>query len=229
MKGLFVILAVVLLAASGATAQRAIDDFQAGDYGLGREGIAPPNVVSGTQYDPSGLHILGGQRDVTLNKLTGSTLQPYVNCVSNYEYLGDLGFSSYNSAFGCNAIWTMVYGLAGPLNANLAGSATAILVDLIDGDMYSGPRPIPLEITVVSGAGTASVTRQLIDPGTYEYPFSEFAGVDFSDVDRVEVEVVQDSAINDAVDFALGGIYVNCLGPSGTDQQTWSAVKGLYR
>jgi hypothetical protein len=230
MKALLTVFAVIIFGFGTAVAETVIDDFQVGEYGLGREGITPPCITSATLLDPSGLHIIGGQRDVSLEKFTGSTTQPYVNAMPTVEYAGFLGISTYNSAFGCNAVWTMTYGLAGDLNADLTtGNADAFLVELVSGDMYSGPRPVPLEITVVSGAGTASVTQHMIIEGTYIYLFDEFTGVDFTDVDMLIFEVVQDSAINDAVDFALGEFRASISDPTGTDEATWSAIKALYK
>jgi len=221
-------LCFVLILVSTAAQAVTIDDFQAGEYMLGREGTTPPYTVSGTQYDPTGLHILGGRRDVVLDKQSGSTTQPYCNVMA-MDYNGVFGWSTYNSSFGCNAVWTTTYGGGGDLNADLTvGGATAIFVDVISGDMYSGPRPIPLTVTVYSGTGSASVTRQLVYEETYEFPFSAFTGVDFTDVDRIVFEIVQDSNVNDAVDFALGRYYTN-EGTVGVEESSWGAIKNLYR
>lgn len=226
MKGLA--LGCILILAATAAEAVIIDDFQTGEYTLGREGTTPPYTASGTQYDPTGLHILGGRRDVTLDKQSGSTTQPYCNVMA-IEYNGVLGWSTYNSSFGCNAVWTTVYGGDGDMNADLTiGGATAIMVDVISGDMNSGPRPVPLTITVFSSTGTASVTRQLVLEDTYEFPFNAFTGVDFADVDRIEIEILQDSNVNDAVDFALGQYYTN-ESVVGVDESSWGAIKDLYR
>lgn len=226
MKGL-TLSCILILAAITAQAV-IIDDFQTGEYTLGREGTTPPYTISDTQYDPTGLHILGGRRDVVLDKQSGSTTQPYCNVMA-IEYNGIFGWSTYNSSFGCNAIWTTTYGGGGDLNADLTlGGATAIMVDVISGDMYSGPRPVPLTVTVYSGAGSASVTRNLVYEDTYEFPFNAFTGVDFDDVDRIVFEIVQDSGVNDAVDFALGQFYTN-ESAVGVEESNWGAIKGLYR
>lgn len=218
---------VLILVATAAQAI-IIDDFQTGEYTLGREGTTPPYTVSGTQFDPTGLHILGGQRDVSLDKQSGSTTQPYCNVMA-IEYNGIFGWSTYNSSFGCSAVWTSVYGGSGDMNLDLTiGGATAIMVDVISGDMYSGPRPVPLTVTVYSSAGTASVTRQLVLEDTYEFPFNAFTVVDFSDVDRIVFEIVQDSSVNDAVDFALGQFYTN-ESAVGVEESSWGVIKGLYR
>ena len=218
----------ILILCAGAAQAVIIDDFQTGEYTLGREGTTPPYSVSGTQFDPTGLHIIGGRRDVELDKQTGSTTQPYCNVMA-IDYNGVFGWSTYNSSFGCNAVWTTTYGGGGDMNADLTiGGATAILVDVISGDMYSGPRPVPLTITVYSGAGSSSVTRQLVYEDTYEFPFNAFTGVDFGDVDRIVFQIVQDSSTNDAVDFALGQFYTN-ESVVGVEESSWGTIKGLYR
>ncbi len=206
-----------------------IDDFQAGDYLLGRTGT-PPYTVSSTQFDGSGTHILGGQRDVTFQKLTGSELQPYVNVLSTVTYAGYTGISTFNSSFNCNALWTMTYGLAGDLNADLivGGLADHISVT-IEGDQDNSVpvRPIPMTITVVSGTGTATITKNMVEDGTHAFYFTEFAGVDFADVDRITFEIEQDSQLNDAVDFAIFQFYAGA-GSVPVEETSWGRVKALY-
>lgn len=224
------ILAAVTILLMGSTAASAaiIDDFQAGEYELGREGDAPPVTVGETQYDPTFEHILGGRRDVTLEKLTGSGTQPYVNV--NPSGGEGSGVATYNSDFGCNAVWTMAYGLGGPMDADLTGAdSDAVLVELIGGDLYSGPRPVPLTVAVSGGGATAEVTVELIEEGVYILPFADYPGVDFSHVDLIEVRIVQDSSINDAVDFALGYIATGSIEAVDTTRpNSWGAVKALF-
>ena len=55
------------------------------------------------------------------------------------------------------------------------------------------------------------------------------AGVDFTDVDRLEFRFEQDPATNDAVDYALSGIESVNLQAVGGDGDSWGAVKNLYR
>ena len=101
---------------------------------------------------------------------------------------------------------------------------------IIDGDQNdSDPvRPLPFTITVVSGSGTASVTKNLVADGIHSFAFSEFAGVDFTDVDRITIEFVQDSSVNDAVDFAIFQIYAGAS-PIGVENSSWGQIKELYK
>ncbi|MBC8368244.1 hypothetical protein H8E52_12630 [bacterium] len=218
---------VLLLAIPIVAIGLMIDDFQAGAYELGREGTNPPYTVSDTQYDAGGEHIIGGQRDVTFYKISGDGTQPNCNCIPDVEYAGDLGFSTYNSAFGCNAVWTTTYGLGSDLNTNMTGG-DALEVSLISGDMdNSDPqRPVALTLRVFSSAGDGSSTRDLIAEGLYSFPFADFPSVDFADVDRIEFEIVQDSDINDAIDFALGFFQTN--GAVATHDVDWTGLKKSY-
>jgi len=202
-----------------------IDDFQFGAYTLGREGTPMPYTVSDTQIDAGGTHILGSQRDVTLEKISGSSTQPYVAL-----FLG-IG-ATYNSSFNCRAFWTHEYGLGGDLNSDFTDNGgTSLIVDLIGGDMgLSNPvRPTPMTFTVVSGTGTASHTIQLIDNKIYFIPFTNFPGVDFTDVDRVSFMVEQDPAFNDAIDFAIDFFGTDADLSVPTQQSSWGSVKAIFR
>jgi len=225
MRILVGILAIVGLWGSGDAAGLVIDDFTVGAFLLGREGGIPPQTVAATQVDSTGSAILGGRRDVKLQKLSGSGTQPYVHGVA-----GVPGLVSYNSNFGCNAIWTVAYGAGRELGFDLtAEGGSAFEVELHSGDMWSGPRPTPLTIRVWSGSGSATVTQDLIAVGTYTYPFADFAGVDFSDVDRIEFEVVQQSESNDAIDFAFSCFRTNGDAPTPVDAESWGALKARFR
>ncbi len=222
MKNLLLVTALLLLVPAAAQAVF-IDDFTTGSYVLGREGTPMPYTVSATNTDPSGVHILGGERVVTLEKITGSSTQPYIAMA--------LGFgATYNSAFGCTGIWTNEYGKNADLNADLTiDGSTALLVDVTGGDLSSGPRPTPLTVTVVSGAGSASVTIQLISNQKYFILFSDFAGVDFTDVDYISFAVEQDPAINDAIDFAIDFFGTDSDAAVATEVTSFGSIKSLFR
>lgn len=221
----FLLVVGALTLVSAAAQAVIIDDFQFGTYTLGREGFPMPYTVSDTQIDASGTHILGGQRDVTLEKISGGGTQPYTAMI--------LGFgATYNSAFNCTAFWTIEYGLGGDLNADLTDNGgTALIIDVIGGDMgLSNPvRPTPLTLTVVSGSGTASHTIQLIDNQIYFIPFVNFPGVDFTDVDQVSFMVEQNPAFNDAIDFAIDFFGTDADLSVPVQESSWGSVKSLFR
>ena len=222
------ILLLLPLLAIPATAA-VIDDFQAGETTLGREGLVPPSTVDATRLDPTLEHIVGGICEVTLEKSAGTVDQPYVAIFLGSE--GEMGVATYNSTVDCEATWTLVYGADGPMDADLTDhDADAILIDLVSGDMATGPRPVPMTIAVTGGGATASATVDLIEAGLYTLAFSEFPGVDFSHVDRIEITMTQDPATCDAVDFALGSIITGSLqAVVGSHDESWGGVKSLFR
>ena len=194
-----------------------IDDFQEGPFALGREGFSMPYTVSHKAMGSTS-HIIGGQRDTTFEKQAGSTTNPHVGSVNGTG-------AWYGSGFGCRAVWRLEYGLDNDLNADLkADGADVICVDLGTGDMWSGPRPVPLTITVLSGKGTAfeasdNVTKSLVNVGTYAYSFADFSGVDFTDVDYLRFEFRCTTATQDAVDFT-----VSSFSTAGPEPATMSLV-----
>ena len=109
--------------------------------------------------------------------------------------------------------------------------ATALVVDVVSGDMYAGPRPVPCTITVTSGAGTgseatASMTLDLVNEDVYTYPFSAFTGVDFTDVDYITYNF--DASQVQAVDFAIGPLTTD-VKEVGVEESTWGTIKSMYR
>ncbi len=222
MKTLLLLSLLVLLVPMSAQAVF-IDDFTAGAYTLGREGTPMPYTVSATNTDATGIHILGGERVVTLEKRAGSSTQPYIILVAGFG-------ATYNSAFGCEATWTNEYGLNADLNADLTqDGSTAFLVDVTGGDLWSGPRPTPFTVTVISGTGTAATTIQLVDNKKYFIPYTDFPGVDFTDVDYISFAVEQDPAVNDAIDFAIDFFGTNADASVPNETSSFGRVKSLFR
>jgi hypothetical protein len=218
-------LLLIALALPGAASAVIIDDFTVGPYQLGREGYALPYTVTDTQLDASGVHILGGAREVTLEKITGSATQPYTALITTFG-------ATYNSSFNCTAFWTHTYGADTDLNVDLtAGGATALVIDVIAGDMAASvpPRPTPFTVTLASGTGTASTTIQLLDNQIYFLPFTDFAGVDLTDVDRISFTVEQNPAFNDAIDFGIDFFSTDIHLGVATEESSWSDVKALFR
>jgi len=135
-----------------------------------------------------------------------------------------------HSSFGSTKLF-IDYGVTTDMNTDLTlGLATAIRVDAT-GDMYAGPRPVPLRITVTSGRGTAgetsaTVSQNLVLDGTYTYPFASFTGVDFTDVDAVSLEL--DASAVQAVDLCIYNFQTNGT-PVGVESISFGHLKTLYR
>ncbi len=222
MKNLLLICGLLMLIPAASQAIF-IDDFTTGAYVLGREGTPMPYTVSATNIDATGMHILGGERVVTLEKITGSSTQPYIAMA--------IGFgATYNSAFGCTGFWTNEYGKNADLNADLtADGSGAFLIDLVGGDLWSGPRPTPFTVTVVSGTGSASSTIQLINNQKYFMSFGDFPGVDFTDVDYISFVVEQNPSFNDAIDFAIDFFGTDADASVPNEVTSFGNVKSLFR
>ncbi len=167
--------------------------------------------------------VMGGAREATIFYVTGS---------ANSNIYGPGNMLTFNHNAGASAILELVYGGSGGLNADLTvGGATALVVDVVSGDMYAGPRPVPCTITVTSGAGTgseatASMTLDLVNEDVYTYPFSAFTGVDFTDVDYITYNF--DASQVQAVDFAIGPLTTD-VKEVGVEESTWGTIKSMYR
>lgn len=101
----------------------------------------------------------------------------------------------------------------------------AFAIDLVSGDLdqagTSNDRPVPITVSVTSGLGTASeftasVSDLLVELGTYQFDFANFAGVAFGDVDRIQLTIDQSDPSLAAVDFSFAGAFRIVPSPSGT-------------
>jgi hypothetical protein len=96
--------------------------------------------------------------------------------------------------------------------------------------MFAGPRPVPCTITVTSGRGTAqeataSKTLDLINEVDYEFPFADFVGIDFSDVDMIAYRF--DASNVSAVDFGIGPLQTDeTIVP--TEPSSWGKIKSIF-
>jgi hypothetical protein len=198
-------------------------------------GSNQPILFVGTMYDPldsyvshlisdvcsqSGLSsVLGGDRHVELTYVSGTASAMVLNGLW------------LNNGAGARSVLEIHYGMTTNLDADLTVYAgTQLEIEVIDGDMSAGPRPIPCTVTVTSHRGTpqeatASVTQDLIDTDTYEYPFTSFGGVDFRHVD--EMVVVFDASQVTAVDIAIGSFETNG-DPVPVAPTTWGHIKSLW-
>jgi hypothetical protein len=187
-------------------------------------GACPPgsfvsHLVSDAAYETGLAGVLGGVRLALITYVVGTADALIYNGLS------------FNHDTGASAILELRYGPIADLNADLTlYGGTRFDINLVSGDMYAGPRPVPCTVTVTSGRGTprvctASVTRNLIDDGVYAYSFASFTGVDFTDVDAISV--VFDASRVTAVDFALGAFKTDG-GTVPTRSSTWGAIKSLW-
>jgi hypothetical protein len=182
--------------------------------------------VSDSAYQTGLTGVLGGAREATIWFVAGT---------ANSGIYGAGNSMSFNHNSMASAILELSYGGGGGgggMSADLtANGGTALRVEVLSGDMYAGPRPVPCTITVTSGAGTgseatASQTLDLVDATAYSYPFTGFAGVDFTDVDHITYRF--DASAVSSVDFSIGPLTTD-VDEVATDSRTWGAIKGMYR
>lgn len=179
-------------------------------------GACPPGaIINHTPTDQSsqvGLPgVLGGERDALITQTTGTANSVIVQ-----------GYFTHNHNAGAASTLEVRYGVTNDLDADLTyAGADAMVIDLISGDMYSGPRPVPVTITV-----TTSSQQSMINDGIYLFPFIAFAGVDFTDIDKISYFF--DASAHTSVDYALGPFRTN-EPPVQINQTTWGRTKAIYR
>ena len=181
------------------------------------------HLVDDSAYQTGLSGVLGGERHALMSYVTGT---------ANSGIWAEGNSLSMNHNAGASSVLELEYGMSVDLNANFAViNATMFHVNVLSGDMYAGPRPIPCTITVTSGRGTpdeatASKTLNLVDETTYSFLFSEFPGVDFTDIDYIKYTF--DGSSVTSVDFSIGPLTTD--GESvDAEQNSWGAVKSIYR
>jgi hypothetical protein len=153
----------------------------------------------------------------------------YVSGTATVAVTDGLAFSN---DVGGRSTLDIQYGKTMDLNADLTVYAGSQLeINIIDGDMWAGPRPLACTITVTSLRGTpeeatASVTKDLVDNGLHGYLFSSFTGVDFTHVDTIRI--VLDASQAAAIDVRLGPLETDG-DPVPVAPTTWGAIKSLWQ
>ncbi len=153
--------------------------------------------------------VLGGERLGHLEQVPGSPLTSRIG-VDVFS-----GILSFSTAFGVRGDLDLTYDGGGQLNSDFTSLADGrFAFELLSFDL---PNPsLPATVTVTSGKGTVdeishSVTLSLsksVEGTVIEFPFASFTGIDFSDIDVITLNLVQDTSALDAVDFAIGSFYV---------------------
>ena len=172
----------------------------AGEFPILWAGTFNGTVKSSDPASQSGLFgVIGGQRETLL---WASSLSNFIT--ASMSESNGTPMLSYATGSGTSGTLRLMYGAQTPLNANLS-QATAFELEL-SGDLDSSPpRPVPLTVTVVSGATSRSTTVTLQNDGMVYVPFSQFPQVNFQDVDRVTFQF--NASQVSAVDYTLiGGV-----------------------
>lgn len=181
--------------------------------GVGNFPILWAGNMSGTQKpidtaSQTGLFgVIGGQRNT---ELSTSSLSSFIT--ASMSDLDGTPSLVYSTPSGTSGLLKLVYGAQTNLNANLS-RAKAFELE-IEGDMDNSVpnRPVPLTVTVVSGAVSKSATVTLLNDGMVYIPFTSFPLVNFNDVDRVTFSF-NGTQVN-AVDYELiGGLRASACIP----------------
>ena len=217
--------AAIIFCAAGLAQAVVIDDFsQDREFYVG-DGIAPPVILTDYRTGTND-HIIGGRCDITFDKRAGNRSNPALGYFigGTYDNIYYPPYASYNSYFGSRALWNMEYGKNADLNANLLSANGTKFEIEVSGDLYSGPRPVPCTITLISGKGspqqaTASVTQNLTttasqNPNIISFNYSTFTGINFSDVDNIKVEMSMLTVNQDAVDYGINWIKTDNVPPT---------------
>lgn len=151
--------------------------------------------------------VIGGQR---YTQLATSSLTSFIN--ASMSELDGTPALSYATPPSTSGTLKLVYGAQSALNADLSRAKAFELEIQGDMDNSSPTRPVPLTVTVLSGAVSQSATVTLLNDGMVYVPFTSFPSVNFADVDRVTL-FFNGSSVN-AVDYDLiGGVRASACVP----------------
>lgn len=168
--------------------------------------------------------VLGGFRSSSLVASTLGPTQVTVRAGAN-PFNGGIGNLSISTGTATQGIFNLTYEGSAGLSQDFSGLGSGVFaIDLISGDLdlpgTENDRPVPITLALTSGLGTAdeftaSVTNFLVEAGTYEFEFADFAGVAFGDVDRISLTIDQSAPTLASVDFSFGGAFRAVPSPSG--------------
>lgn len=230
-----VLVAVLVLTASAAMAIT-IDSFTDPlPPNSDLPGSGQPILFAGTVFDP----LIGYVSHMAYDRISQVSLSGvlkgerfmelrYVSGTATVAVVDGMAFS--NDVGGLSTL-DVQYGKTTDLDADLTVYAGSQLeVNILDGDMWAGPRPLPCTITVTSRRGTpeeatVSVTKDLIGNGLYGYPFTGFSGVDFTHVDMIRI--VLDASQSSAIDVRMGPLETDG-DPVPVAPTTWGEIKSLW-
>ncbi len=166
-----------------------VDDFSAGDdWTLNSTGQK-------TDYGAEE-HIIGGQRDTTFNVLAGSPTLKHI------RWSSETGYMEYESGSSGQATWSLEYGRDQNLDHNMAEEGRVLFSVIVLSKNL--PDVVHLTIQVISGRNTVNEASYSVEKdisGIYlfnpnnapvEFPYSEFIGIDFSDMDYLKFTYICD-------------------------------------
>ena len=186
----------------------------------------PPGAIVNQVQDHA---LQTGLSDVTGgNRLTNLTLQSDAE-VLQLDPVAHL--VTMTSPVDGEGFFQLRYGTAGMMHANLlADGATAFLIDV----QCSSPalmKYVIFRVQVTShwtdpNEKSAIWSRNIPSPGTVEFDFADFAGIDFTQVD--EMTMSAESTLLPGISVTIGPIRTGG-GATPTRATTWGRLKSIYR
>ncbi len=89
-------------------------------------------------------------------------------------------------------------------------------------------RPVTTTITLTTGTGSVSYSQDVVADGYHFFMFSDFPGVDLTDVDQIVLVMEQDGVDDDAIDFGMMMFATDNMQSVPNEDATWSDVKALF-
>lgn len=191
MKQLFVVgalCAVVAVSAQNAHAFALVDHFTDGFFTLIVDDCTTTGTIPTVATDSqTGLAVLGGRRDVTLT-IVGAN-PPSAQAKAQVISVVPDHYLSYSDEAGAMSTLLLEYPIltnSGATFDMLAANCVQLEIEFLISDLGSS-----ITFTVLDGSAVSdSVTKNaVLGPNTFVFLFSEFTGVDFSDVAYISLMI----------------------------------------
>lgn len=177
----------------GCTTSYTAFGLEVGNLRLSSSGsVTLRNQESQTQTGLAG--VLGGTRTGILDRVANPSMA--VSSVTS-GYIG----LEYSQGAGARSNLTLQYGYQSPLNQDFSTFGPAGYFVLAGWSLDVGT--VTATLTLTSGVTTQSTAITLgpalyEDPATIKIPFSAFGSIDFSDVDRIQLQLVNNGNSQDS-------------------------------
>lgn len=176
-----VIMLCVMLSASFASAVT-IDDFKTGAFSIGNGAAGTVNSTD------AGTGMIGGERETTLRWIAGGNPALHSNSAVVASGVGVLAWDNGDAIEGDLVLVYDGVGSPGLGSVDLTdgGTATQFLIGYQDGD--GNPVKITIEVTDSDSSDAAFDTFTTVNGGSgvLAINFSDFTGIDFTQVDKLE-------------------------------------------
>ncbi len=164
------LLVALAMLAGTASAEKTIDDFTQGDTNGGIHIAAG----SATETESGLASVAGGERVTTLTVIAGAPPRE-----AKVVILDTMNTMAYSNDSRVKSTLKLTYGASAPLRLDLRGESF-FTVDISWIDLNTD-----IILTVSDSNSSASVTKVAAAPVAVQFLFSDFAGIDFGDVQKI--------------------------------------------